>query len=133
MVFQLEVEARLQAQSSSFLWHLISKLYLKFKEVFTPSGVATRNVSGPILFKYCRVQYKEEAKKLEIMKGEFVGSCVPTRNLELPKDLKCEGDASSDEDDDEGHIDNDDVDNDDGQVPDVVVADDIMPGLCSSF
>lgn len=124
---ELEVEARLQP-SDWYLLNLISKLFFKFKEVFIPSGVATRNKSAPILFKYCRVQYKEEAKKLEIMKGEFIGNYVPTRNMELSKDLKCEGDASSDDDDDEEHIDNDNVDNDDGQVPDVVVAEDIIPG-----
>ena len=102
--------------------NLISKLFFKFKEVYTPSGAVTRNESAPILFKYCRVQYKEEAKKLEIMEGEFIGPSVPTRIM-----------ASSDDDDDEEHIDNDDVENDDGQVPDVVVADDIIAGLCSSF
>ena len=132
MVFQLEVEARLQPREW-YLLNLISKLFFKSKKVSTPSRVATRNESALILFKYCRVQYNEEAKKLEIMNGEFIGSYVPTRNMELPKDLKCEGDASSDDDDDEEHIDNDDVDNDDGQVPDVVVAEDIIPGLCSSF
>ena len=131
MVFQLKVEAHLQPLQ--FLVNLISKLFFKYKEVYTPSGAATRNESAPILFKYCRVQYKDEAKKLEIMEGEFIGPSVPTRNIELPKDLKIEGDASSDDDDDEEHIDNDDVDNDEGQVPDVVVADDIIPGLCSSF
>ena len=131
MVFQREVEARLQAQP--VIGNLAPKLGVKLQEVFTPSGVATRNVSGPILFKYCRVLYKEEAKTLEVMKGEVVGPSVPMRKMELPKDLKCEGDASSDEDDDEGHIDDDDVDNDDGQVPDVVLADDIIPGLCSAF
>ncbi|XP_067035750.1 uncharacterized protein [Acropora muricata] len=120
-----EVEARLQAQP--VIGDLTPKLDVKLQEVFTPSGVATRNVSGPILFTYCRVQYKEEAKTLEVMKGEVVGPRVPTRNMELPKDLKCEGDASSDEDDDEGHIDDDNVENDDGQVPDVVLADDIIP------
>ena len=130
MVFQLEVEGRFQTHPAiAFLWDLISKFYFKFKDVFTPSGVATRNAAAPILFKYCRVQYKEETKTLALM--EVIGPSVPTRNVELPKDLKCEGDGSSDEDDDEEHIDNDDVDNDDGQVPDVVVADDIMPGLCS--
>ena len=67
------------------------------------------------------------------MEGEVAGNRVPMRNMELPKDLKCEGDGSSDDDDDEEHIDTDDVDNDDGQVPDVVVAEDIIPGLCSSF
>ena len=120
MVFQREVEARLQAQP--VIGDLTPKLDVKLQEVFTPSGVATRNVSGPILFTYCRVQYKEEAKKLEIMEGEFIGPSVPTRIM-----------ASSDDDDDEEHIDNDDVENDDGQVPDVVVADDIIAGLCSSF
>ena len=132
MVFQREVEARLQPPEW-YLVNLISKLFFKFKEVYTPSGAVTRNESAPILFKYCRVQYKEEAKKLEIMEGEFIGSNVLTRNIELPKDLKIEGDASSDDDDDGEHIDNDDVENDDGQVPDVVVADDIIPGLCPSF
>ena len=133
MVFQLEVKARVQPLEW-YLVNLISKLFFKFKEVYTPSGVATRNESAPILFKYCRVEYKEEAKKLEIMEGEFIGSNVLiTRNIELPKDLKIEGDASSDDDDDEEHIDNDDVENDDGQVPDVVVADDNIPGLCSLF
>ena len=65
------------------------------------------------------------------MEGEVAGKRVRVRNMELPKDLKCEGDGSSDDDDDdEEHIDTDDVDNDDGQVPDVVVAEDIIPGLC---
>ena len=132
MVFQREVEAHLQPPKG-YLENLISKLFFKFKEVYTPLGAVTRNESAPILFKYCRVQYKEEAEKLEIMEGEFIGPSVPTRNMELPKDLKIEGDASSDDDDDEEHIDNDDVENDDGQVPDVVVADDIIAGLCSSF
>ncbi|XP_067035741.1 uncharacterized protein [Acropora muricata] len=122
-----EVEAHLQPPKG-YLENLISKLFFKFKEVYTPLGAVTRNESAPILFKYCRVQYKEEAEKLEIMEGEFIGPSVPTRNMELPKDLKIEGDASSDDDDDEEHIDNDDVENDDGQVPDVVVADDIIAG-----
>ncbi|XP_067035744.1 uncharacterized protein [Acropora muricata] len=125
---ELEVKARVQPLEW-YLVNLISKLFFKFKEVYTPSGAARRNESAPILFKYCRVQYKEEAKKLEIMEGEFIGSNVLTRNIELPKDLKIEGDASSDDDDDGEHIDNDDVENDDGQVPDVVVADDIIPVL----
>ena len=42
-------------------------------------------------------------------------------------------DAFNNDDDDEIHDDNDIVDNDDKQVPVDVVADDILPGLCSLF
>ncbi|XP_068710965.1 uncharacterized protein [Montipora foliosa] len=50
-----------------------SKVHGTYKEKIIPPGVATRNTWGPILFKYCRVQYNETSKKLEMVKGEFVG------------------------------------------------------------
>ena len=70
------------------------------------------------------------------MKGEFVGKCKPARHVSLVQDLKCEDDPfndDDDDDDDEEHNNIDAVENDDGQVPDVVVADDILPGLCFLF
>ena len=51
----------------------------------------------------------------------------------LVEDLKCEDNAFKNDDDDEIDIDTDDVGNDDGQVPVVVVADDILPGLYFLF
>ena len=105
----------------------------------TPPGVAQRNVWGPILFKYCQVEYNQETRKLEIMKGKFVGKCKPTRHWNLGKDLKCdydafgEGDYDEEEEEEKGDDDDDDVDNDHGQVPDVVFADDIFQGLCFLF
>ena len=91
--------------------------------MITPAGVATRKVWGPILIKYCRVQYNERTKKLEIMKGEFVGKRKPTRHVSLVEDSN---DHAFNDDDDS----NDDVDNDDAQVPFDVVAGYIVPGLC---
>ena len=85
--------------------------------MFTPPGVATRNVWGPILVKYCRVQYDEETRKLALAEGEFVGNCAPTRHLSRPED-----DALSSDDDDLG--------SGDGQAPVVVVGDEILLGLC---
>ena len=52
---------------------LKSKVHCTLKEKIIPPGVATRDAMGPILLKYCRVQYNETSKKLEIMEGEFVG------------------------------------------------------------
>ncbi|XP_029199599.2 uncharacterized protein LOC114964436 isoform X3 [Acropora millepora] len=113
---------------------LKSKLHGNYKQTLTPPGVAKRNVWGPILFKHCRVQYSQETRKLEIMKGEFVGTSRATRRISLDKDSKCKDDAFiSDDDDDEGERNNfDDVDDEDGQVPSVVVADDIFLGMLSN-
>ena len=109
---------------------LKSKLHGNYKQKLTPPGVAKRNVWGPILFKHCRVQYSQETRKLEIMKGEFVGTSRATRRISLDKDLK----SKDDDDDEEGESNNfDDVDDEDGQVPGVVVADDIFLGLCFLF
>ena len=52
---------------------LKSKVHCTYKEKIIPPGVATRDEWGPILFKYCHVNYKETSKKLEMEKGEFVG------------------------------------------------------------
>ena len=52
---------------------LKSKVHCTYKEKIIPPGVATRDAWGPILFKYCRVQYNETSKKLKLVKGEFVG------------------------------------------------------------
>ena len=56
------------------------------------------------------------------MKGEFVGKQKITRHVSPVHDLKCE-DAFDGDDEKEREY------NDNGQVPDVVVADDILPGL----
>lgn len=114
--FQGEVQARLQPQPP-IPEGLISKFFVRFKKMFTPPGVATRNVWGPILVKYNRVQYNEETSKLELAEGEFVGNCAPTRQLSLP-----DYDAWSNDDHDLG--------SGDGQAPVVVVKDDILLGLC---
>ncbi|XP_068708312.1 uncharacterized protein [Montipora foliosa] len=55
---------------------LKSKVHRTYKEKIIPPGVATRDAWGPILFKYCRVQYNETSKKLEMVKGEFVGNTM---------------------------------------------------------
>ena len=45
-------------------------------------GVAKRNAWGRILCTYCGVQYnKETKKKLEILKGKFVGKSKPARHM----------------------------------------------------
>ena len=80
--FQWEIEAGLEPQSQ-FSKVLKSKLHAKYKRTSIPPGVAKRSAWGPILFKYCSVQYNKEAKTLEIMKGEFIGRC------------KCHGDAEA--------------------------------------
>ena len=98
--------------------------------MITPPGVATRKVWGPILIKYCRVQYNEGTRQLEIMKGKVVGRRQPTRHASLVEDSKSDDD--DDDDGDEGDN-NDDFDNDDGQVPFDVFAGYISPGLCFSF
>ena len=129
--FQREIEAGLEPPSQ-FSNVLKSKLHGRYKESSTPAGVAKRNAWGPILFKYCRVQYNREQKRLEIMKGEFAGKCKATRHMSLVKELKCDDDAfnEDDDDDDGGH---DDVDNDEGEAPLDVVAGHILPGLCFLF
>ena len=58
---------------------LKSKVQCRYKEKIIPPGVATRNAWGPILFKYCCVQYNETSKKLELVKGEFVGNSTISR------------------------------------------------------
>jgi len=112
--YKREVEAGLQTQPP-IPEGLISKFFVRFKKLFTPPGVATRNVWGPILVKYTRVQYNEETSKLELAEGEFVGNCAPTRHLNLS-----DYDAWSSDDDDLG--------SGDGQAPVVVVKDDILLG-----
>ncbi|XP_067035698.1 uncharacterized protein [Acropora muricata] len=106
---------------------LKSKLHIKCKETSTPPHVAKRKPWGPILFKYCRVQFNKETKKLELMKGEFVGKQKITRHVSPVHDLKCEDAFDGDDEKERQYNDIDDVDNDNGQVPDVVVADDILP------
>ncbi|XP_074614609.1 uncharacterized protein LOC141874299 isoform X3 [Acropora palmata] len=99
---------------------LKSKLHGNYKQTLTPPGVAKRNVWGPILFKHCRVQYSQETKKMEIMEGKFVGKCKPTRHMTVDQELQ--DDCDSDYEDNKI----DDVDDENGQIPDVVVADDIF-------
>jgi len=63
------------------------------------------------------------------MKGEFVGKQKITRHVSPVHDLKCEDAFDGDDEKEREYNDIDDVDNDNRQVPDVVVADDILPGL----
>ncbi|XP_074614949.1 uncharacterized protein LOC141874557 [Acropora palmata] len=99
---------------------LKSKLHGNYKQTLTPPGVAKRNVWGPILYSHCRVQYSQKTKKLEITKGKFVGKCKPTRHMTVDQELQ----DDSDSDYEDNKI--DDVDDENGQIPDVVVADDIF-------
>ena len=118
------------SQLSKFLK---SKLHGKYKETLTPPGVAKRNVWGPILFKYCRVEHNQETGKLEIMKGKFVGKCKITRHVDLDKKYGSFSDDEDDDDDDEEYDNYGDVDSDDGQAPVDVVAYDILLGSCFLF
>ena len=68
--FQWGIDAELELPSE-LAKVLQSKAQCTYKEKIIPPGVATRNAWGPILFKYCRVQYNETSKKLEMVKGEF--------------------------------------------------------------
>ena len=52
---------------------------LGFKTKQIPSGVAKRNIKGPLLFKWCRVEYNKNTNRLEIPKGEYIGkTCYRT-------------------------------------------------------
>ena len=68
--FQWGIDAELELPSE-LAKVLQSKAQCTYKEKIIPPGVATRNAWGPILFKYCRVQYNETSKKLEMVKREF--------------------------------------------------------------
>ena len=68
--FQWGIDAELELPSE-LAKVLQSKAQCTYKEKIIPPRVATRNAWGPILFKYCRVQYNETSKKLEMVKGEF--------------------------------------------------------------
>ena len=71
--FQWGVDAVLELPSQ--LAKIVkSKVQCRYKGKIIPPGVATRNAWGPILFKYCRVQYNETSKNLEMVKGEFAGT-----------------------------------------------------------
>ena len=122
MCFQRQLDFALDAPEL-----LKSKIHGKYKETSTPPGVAERHVWGPILFKYCPVQYSQVTKKLEIPKGNFVGKCRPTRHMIVDQELQYDSDSDN-EDNKIG-----DIDDEDGQIPDVVVADDIFLGLCFLF
>ena len=63
------------------------------------------------------------------MKGEFVGKQKITGDVNPVDDLKCEDAFDGDDEKEREYNDIDDVENDNGQIPDVVVADDILPGL----
>ncbi|XP_067038685.1 uncharacterized protein [Acropora muricata] len=54
---------------------------IRDKEVRTPRRAGERHVWGPILFKYCPVQYSQDTKELEIMKGKFVGQSITIEEL----------------------------------------------------
>ncbi|XP_068708072.1 uncharacterized protein [Montipora foliosa] len=90
---------------------LQSKAQCTYKEKIIPPGVATRNAWGPILFKYCRVQYNETSKKLEMVKGEFAGKSAISR-------------ATNKEDDVDAGIPID-LDADDNYLPDYFTTEDI--------
>ena len=106
------------------------KLLGKYKKTSTPPEDAIRDSWGPILFKHCRVQYNKETKKLELMKGEFVGKYKIKRAMSLVKDRKCEVVFNYDDDDDDA-VEDDDVDNDDpvGVVPDNIFCRFVLPML----
>ena len=82
---------------------------------------------GPILYNHCRVQYSQKTKKLEIMKGKFVGKSKKPRPRTIDQELQDDSDS-----DYEGNK-IDDVDDENGQIPDVVAADDIFLGLSFLF
>ena len=76
--FQWGIDAELELPSE-LAKVLQSKTQCTYKENIIPPGVATRNAWGPILFKYCRVQYNETSKKLDMVKGEFAGKSTISR------------------------------------------------------
>ncbi|XP_068744465.1 uncharacterized protein [Montipora capricornis] len=106
---ELEVKAGLELPSELAKF-LKSKVQCKYKGRIIPPGVATRNAWGPILFKYCRVQYNETSKKLEMMKGEFAGKSAISR--------------ATKEDDVDAGVPND-LDADDNYLPDYFTTEDI--------
>ncbi|XP_068710953.1 uncharacterized protein [Montipora foliosa] len=106
---KLEVKAGLELPSELAKF-LKSKVQCKYKGRITPPGVATRNAWGPILFKYCRVQYNETSKKLEMVKGEFAGKSAISR--------------ATKKDDVDAGVPND-LDADDNYLPDYFTAEDI--------
>ena len=83
--FQWGIDAELELPSE-LAKVLKPKVQCTYKENIIPPGVATRNAWGPILFKYCRVQYNETSKKLELVKGEFVGNSRISRGTEEDDD-----------------------------------------------
>ena len=78
--FQWGIDAVLELPSELPIAKVLkSKVHCTYKEKIIPPGVATRDAWGPILFKYCRVQYNETSKKLEMVKGEFAGKSTISR------------------------------------------------------
>ena len=57
---------------------------VEFKTHRTPPGVAARNYQGPLLFKWCRVEYNKKTNRLEIPKGEYVGKTLYAYNRDAP-------------------------------------------------
>ena len=93
--FQRGIHAVLELPSELPIAKVLkSKVHCTYKEKIIPPGVATRDAWGPILLKYCRVQYNETSKKLEVVKRKFVGIQGGT--------LKYDDDDDDDDDDDAG-------------------------------
>ncbi|XP_068710961.1 uncharacterized protein [Montipora foliosa] len=99
---------------------LQSKVQCRYKKKIIPPVVATRNAWGPILFKYCRVQYNETSKKLEMVKGEFAGNSKTRGNSRISRARK----SKSKEDDVDAGIPID-LDADDNYLPDYFTTEDI--------
>ena len=53
-----------------------------------PPPMVVRNSRGPFLFKFCRVVYDKENKRLRIRDGEFVGKTLRSANMEKEPDYE---------------------------------------------
>ena len=51
------------------------------KYTYIPPDAAARNSQGPLLFKFCRVEYNKETNRLEVCKGEYIGKVVKPRGI----------------------------------------------------
>ena len=47
-----------------------------YKATEIPAVVPARNIKGPVLFKFCRVEYNKKTNRLEIAKGEYIGKTL---------------------------------------------------------
>ena len=46
--------------------------------------MAARTSQGPLLFKWCRVEYNKNTNRLEIPKGEYIGKTLYQPNRDAP-------------------------------------------------